>query len=90
MKPALKKVLLKKGAKFSALVSNKPGEKAVRKRYTGPCEVLMTAVQVKAFKDLLQTAPQVIIAEEAKPEHGVTAPGFSGEPEGESKPLAKK
>ncbi len=66
MKPATKKVLLKKGAKFSALVPGKPGGKSSRKRYTGPCEVLMTEVQVEAFKDLLQSVPQTTVIEEPK------------------------
>ncbi len=66
MKPALKKVLLKKGAKFSALIAKKAGGKVSYKRYVGPCEVLMSATQVRAFKDLLQIAPRVVVAKDAE------------------------
>ncbi len=66
MAPATKKVMLKKGSSFSAIVGSVKG-KVKRKRFVGPCEVEMTADQIKSFKDCLQTAPEVIIAEDPKP-----------------------
>ncbi len=73
--PALKtkKVLLRKGMKFSAIVDRPRGEgknrsKVKRKRFVGPCEVEMTDAQIKAFKDLLQTGPHEVVVVEPKPE----------------------
>jgi len=56
---AKRKVLLREGMKFYECVRKGKGP-AIRVRHVGPCEVEMTELQVKTFKDLLQTAPQVV------------------------------
>lgn len=87
MKPATKKVMLKKGAKFSAIVGT-TGGKVKRKRFVGPCEVSMTEEQVEAFKDTLQTAPQVVIAKE--PEAPKEEGKGNGKPNGNPAPEGGK
>ena len=61
--PTKYKVLLRKGMKFSELVEGKGKRRNTRIRHVGPCEVEMTEPQIEAFKDLLQTAPQVVVSE---------------------------
>ncbi len=77
MKPATKRVILKKGAKFNALIHNPKG-KPIRKQYIGPCEVMMTEAQIKAFDDHLQKAPEVTVVKEASEDESEDKPDSTG------------
>ncbi len=85
--PAKRKVLLRKGMKFSQAIVTGIGKsrRIGRVRHVGPCEVEMTELQIKRFKDLLQTAPQVVASEPVEPEDGTDGTGDDDKPESESK-----
>lgn len=68
VQPATRTVLLRPGMKFtSAVVGTGKKKRVSRIRHVGPCEVQMTETQIKAFKDLLQTAPQAVATEPTEP-----------------------
>lgn len=84
-KPAKRTVMLREGMKFSESV--KRDGRSGRVRHVGPCEVQMTEGQIEKFKDLLQTAPQVVASKPVEPDEG---PEPETEPPPKSKPAVTR